>query len=56
MKKIEINQMEKVNGGGWGTFACVVVLIGGGAALGGPGGALIGSIASKILCSPTNAY
>lgn len=55
MKKLEMNQMESLNGQGWGMLACKVGLIGVGA-LAGPGGALAGAIAGNILCMPYEAH
>lgn len=56
MKKLEINQMESLNGQGWGFVACRVGFGIAGALIGGPGGMIAGGIAGGLLCGAHNAY
>jgi hypothetical protein len=56
MKKLEMNQMESLNGQGWGFVACRVGFILVGAAIGGPGGTIAGGIAGGLLCGAHEAH
>ena len=56
MKKLEMNQMESLNGQGWGSVACKVGFFLVGAAIGGPGGAIGAGIAGNLLCFSHDAH
>lgn len=48
MKKLEVRQMEQTEGG----IVCAII----GGLLGGPAGAIIGSVACLVLFTATPAY
>ena len=56
MKTLELEQMSRIEGGGWGSFACKVGLTVGGSLLGGPIGGIAGATLGYIICMPMPAY
>jgi uncharacterized membrane protein len=55
MKKLNVNQMEHIHGGFWGSLACKVGFGVTGGLLGGPIGAAVGATIGNLLCLPLTA-
>ncbi len=56
MKKLELSQMQNIEGGGWGRFLCRAAFGVTGALIGGPAGAMILGTVGNVLCYPGEAH
>ena len=56
MKTLDLKEMEVIEGGGWGSFACRMAFGVAGALAGGPVGMIVGGTVGNVLCFPFEAH